>query len=65
MEAMTPAAWVFMLVVWSFVGGCTGYCFWKILSSPRRLDADNEQAEEMSGGQSRQPAEQAKPPPNA
>jgi len=65
MEAMTPAAWAFMLAVWGFVGGCTGYCFWKILTSPRRLDADSEQTEDTSGSQTSQPSEQAKPPPSA
>jgi hypothetical protein len=35
---MTPSAWVFMLSVWAIVCGSTAYCFWKLLTSERRLD---------------------------
>jgi hypothetical protein len=37
---MTASAWAFMLIVWSLVIGATSYCFWKLLSSQRRLDGD-------------------------
>lgn len=40
MSEMTGQAWVFMLGVWAFVAACTGYCFWKLLTSPRRFDPD-------------------------
>lgn len=45
MDAMTPAAWVFMLSVWTLVTASVAYCFWKILTSPRRLDIDIEMQE--------------------
>jgi hypothetical protein len=36
---MTTSAWVFMLAVWAVIIGNTVYCFWKLLSSERRLDS--------------------------
>ena len=36
---MTTEAWVFMLAVWAIIIGNTVYCFWKLLTSERRLDA--------------------------
>jgi hypothetical protein len=38
---MTTEAWIFMLAVWSLIGGSTVYCFWKLLTSKRRLDGDD------------------------
>ena len=38
---MTETAWAFMLTVWSLVIGFTAFCFWKLLSSQRRLDGDD------------------------
>jgi hypothetical protein len=35
---MQPSAWAFMLAVWSVIIGFTAWCFYKVLSSPRRLD---------------------------
>jgi hypothetical protein len=37
---MTASAWAFMLVVWALIIGSTAYCFQKLLTSQRRLDAD-------------------------
>jgi hypothetical protein len=34
MEAMTGEAWAFMIAVWAVVIGITGYCFWKLMSTP-------------------------------
>lgn len=31
-------AWVFMLAVWAVIIGVTAYCFYKLLTSERRLD---------------------------
>ena len=39
---MTPQAWAFMLTVWAVVIGMTGYCFFKMLTSGRKLDGDDE-----------------------
>ena len=38
MSHMTPEAWVFMLSVWAVIIGLTGYCFYKLLVSPRQFD---------------------------
>jgi hypothetical protein len=37
---MTQMAWVFLLVSWTTIIGCTLYCFVKLMSSNRRLDDD-------------------------
>jgi heme/copper-type cytochrome/quinol oxidase subunit 2 len=37
---MTASAWAFMLIIWGLIIGATVYCFWKLLSSQRRLDVD-------------------------
>jgi len=34
---MTQGAWTFMFCVWAVVAGTTVYCFWKLLTSKRRL----------------------------
>jgi hypothetical protein len=36
---MSPLAWVFMLSTWSFIIGCTIYCFWKLMFS-KHLESD-------------------------
>ncbi|MGE3806924.1 MAG: hypothetical protein AB7K24_19845 [Gemmataceae bacterium] len=36
---MTAAAWTFMIVVWTLIISQTGYCFYKLLSSPKQLDS--------------------------
>ena len=43
---MSEAAWAFMLTIWAVIIATTAYCFWKLLTSERRLDGD----EEMGGG---------------
>jgi hypothetical protein len=35
---MAIDALILMLAVWSFIIGLTVWCFWKLLSSERRLD---------------------------
>jgi heme/copper-type cytochrome/quinol oxidase subunit 2 len=35
---MSASAWVFMLIVWAIIIGNTVYCFWKLLTSERRLE---------------------------
>jgi hypothetical protein len=47
---MTLQAWIFMLIVWAVIGGCTVYCFARLLTSQRRLNAD-ELAEPGEAGQ--------------
>jgi hypothetical protein len=37
---METSAWIFMSVVWALIIGATVYCFWKLLTSQRRLDGD-------------------------
>jgi hypothetical protein len=37
---MSGEAWAFMLAVWALICGCTGYCFWKLLTSERQLDGE-------------------------
>ena len=37
---MTPLAWIFMLIVWTLIIGCTTYCFWKLMSS-KSLEKDD------------------------
>jgi len=34
---MTPQAWAFMTVVWTLVLVCTGWSFYKLLTSKRDL----------------------------
>ncbi|MCS6978085.1 MAG: hypothetical protein NZM31_13910 [Gemmatales bacterium] len=53
MSEMTGQAWLFMLGVWAFVAVCTGYCFWKLLTSPRRFgDAEEDNAPTSSSSDS-------------
>jgi hypothetical protein len=35
---VTPQAWGFMLASWGVIIAMTVYCFWKLLTSQRRLD---------------------------
>jgi hypothetical protein len=35
---MSVSAWIFMLLVWGAIFASTGYCFYKLLTSERRLD---------------------------
>lgn len=35
---MSGSALAFMLAVWAVIAGMTGYCFYKLLTSERRLD---------------------------
>jgi hypothetical protein len=42
---MSTSAWIFMLSMWAFIVGSMVYCFWKLLTSPRRLDLDVEMQE--------------------
>lgn len=37
---MTTPAWIFMLAVWAVVLGMVSICFWKMLTSKRRLDSE-------------------------
>lgn len=41
---MTTQAWSFMILAWLLIISQTGYCFWKLLSSERQLDDDEEEA---------------------
>jgi hypothetical protein len=38
---MTTEAWTFLLVVWGVILANVGYCFWKLLTSERRLDGED------------------------
>lgn len=58
MSEMTRQAWVFMLGVWAFVAACTGYCFWKLLTSPRRFDPDADEASTPPQGEAPTPEKQ-------
>ena len=40
---MTGEAWVFMIGVWAIIIGATVYCFWKLLTSERRLEGTFEE----------------------
>lgn len=40
LRGMTTEAWIFLFVVWGVILANTGYCFWKLLTSERRLDGD-------------------------
>lgn len=31
---MTPAAWIFMVCIWSLIIGSMGWCFFKLLTLP-------------------------------
>jgi len=42
---MTPSAWIFMGSMWALIIFCSVYCFYKLLTSPRRLDLDVEMQE--------------------
>lgn len=35
---MKPEGWIFMIVSLVFVWGLTGWCYWKILTTPARED---------------------------
>jgi hypothetical protein len=35
---MKPEGWIFMIVSLAFVWGLTGWCYWKILTTPSRED---------------------------
>jgi hypothetical protein len=37
---MQQTAWIFMLGAWSIIGIATAYCFYKLLTSKRRLDGE-------------------------
>lgn len=37
---MTTQAILFMLAVWGVIATATGYCFYKLLNSPRRFGED-------------------------
>jgi hypothetical protein len=37
---MTLTAWIFMLAVWAVIVGNVGYCFYRLLTSERRLNRD-------------------------
>jgi len=39
-RGMTTESWTFLIVVWGVILANTGYCFWKLLTSKRRLDGD-------------------------
>ena len=43
---MTTSAWVFMISVWAITIGSTLYCFTKLLSSNKQLDAEEGPARE-------------------
>lgn len=38
---MTQMAWVFLLISWTVIIGCTLYCFVKLMSSNRTLKDDD------------------------
>jgi len=39
---MTNSAWLFLVVAWSAILVCTGYCFFKLLFSGRKFgDGDD------------------------
>lgn len=40
-QPMTQMAWVFLLISWSVIIGCTLYCFVKLMSSNRTLQDDD------------------------
>ncbi|GIW82950.1 MAG: hypothetical protein KatS3mg105_4757 [Gemmatales bacterium] len=48
MNHMTLSAWVFMLTVWAIVIGCAAYCFYKLLTSERQLDDDDNEDDTAS-----------------
>jgi hypothetical protein len=35
---MSTSAWIFMLLVWGVILAATGHCFYKLMTSERRLD---------------------------
>jgi len=39
---MTMSAWIFMLSSWAVIGGCTFYCFFRLLTSKQQLDTPQE-----------------------
>lgn len=39
---MTTEAILFMVITWSLIGGMTGYCFWKLLTSDRQLGPEDQ-----------------------
>ncbi len=39
---MTISAMIFMSAVWTVTAVATGYCFYKLLTSKRRLDSDDQ-----------------------
>ena len=41
MTHMTALAWIMMLGTWGVVAGCTGYCFYRLMTSQRTLGDDD------------------------
>ena len=39
---MTSSALILMLLVWGLTLTCTGYCFYKLLTSKKRFGGDDE-----------------------
>jgi hypothetical protein len=40
-RGMATEAWIFLVIVWGAILANTGYCFWKLLTSERRLDGED------------------------
>jgi hypothetical protein len=38
---MSTSAWIFMMIVWGVILAATSHCFYKLLTSERRLDDDS------------------------
>ena len=43
MDKMSVDAWIFMLSVWALVLTATGYSFYKLLSSERKIGGSDDQ----------------------
>lgn len=37
---MSRDAWIMLVCTWAVVGGCTAYCFFRLLTSKRDLSSD-------------------------
>lgn len=37
---MSTSAWIMMLMTWTVVGGCSAYCFVRLITSKRDLSSD-------------------------
>jgi hypothetical protein len=41
MSMLTPAAWLMLVSTWAVIAGCTGYCFYRLLTSQRDLTGED------------------------